>query len=62
MNIDNKRFFMDQDNDCHWYIIEADKRKEWDAWLNLDSDDEASWNVPDFAQGIDHPRFVEFSI
>lgn len=53
---------MDQDNDCHWYIIEADKRQEWDAWLNLDPDDEASWNVPEFAQGIDHPRFIEISI
>jgi hypothetical protein len=53
---------MDQDDDCHWYIIEADKRKEWDAWLNLDSEDETSWNVPEFAQEIDQPRFVEFSI
>lgn len=58
----NKLYFMDQDDDCHWYIIEADKRTEWNAWLNLDGDDESSWNVPDFARSIDNPSLIVFTI
>lgn len=47
-----QRFFLGRDNDAHWYIIEADKRDEWDAWCGLDPDDDASWHVPEFAKEI----------
>lgn len=52
-----ERFFLDQDDDCHWYIVAANKRHEW---LNLPDDDEASWEPPTFARGIDGPNGVSF--
>ena len=55
-----KKYFLSQDNSCHWYAVLADKKKEWDEWANLDEEDEASWNVPDFASGIDSPSEVQF--
>ena len=48
-----KKYFLGRDNDCHWYIIDADKEGEWYEWVNLDGDDERCWNVPDFAESID---------
>lgn len=44
-----QKYFLSQDNSCHWYVIPDDKRQEWEDWCNLDEDDEASWNVPEFA-------------
>jgi hypothetical protein len=55
-----KKYFLDQDNDGHWYMIDADHEDKWNDWLELDSDDEASWNVPEFAEGIDSPRGIKF--
>jgi len=49
-----------RDNDCHWYLIPADKKQEWNDWCDLDSDDEASWNTPDFAVAIDSPSEIPF--
>lgn len=43
------RYFLSQDNSCHWYIVPVDKRAEWSAWRELDDDDERSWDVPEFA-------------
>ena len=54
------KYKLTQDNDCHWYIIPTDKQEEWDEWLEIDSDDEKSWNVPTFASGIDSPEEIEF--
>ena len=47
-----KQYFFDQDQSCHWYIIESDKREEWDKWCALDEDDEASWETPEFAKPV----------
>lgn len=56
-----KRYFLDQDNSCHWYLVDASKREEWDKWVTLDEDDPAGWDSPDFAEMIDgHPNQVEF--
>lgn len=55
-----KRYFMDVDNNGHHYIIEADKREEWNDWLNLDEEDETSWNAPSFCIAVDSPCWVEF--
>lgn len=55
------RYFLSQDDSCHWYLIPADRREEWDTWRNLASDDERSWEVPDFARFIDNPSFVTFT-
>jgi hypothetical protein len=54
-------FFLDQDSSAHWYLVRADKRKEWEEWLNLDDEDEGSWDLPEFAIPINtHPNKIEF--
>lgn len=45
----DKRFFLAQDNDCHWYVIPEENRKDWERWVDLDQEDEDSWTVPPFA-------------
>ena len=51
-----------QDNNSHWYVIPKDKEPKWNQWCNLDSDDEASWEAPDFAEEVwDYPTLVEFT-
>jgi hypothetical protein len=32
------RYFLSQDESCHWYIVRDDKRSEWEDWNN-DPDD-----------------------
>lgn len=55
------RFFLSQDNSCHWYIVPVDKRAEWDAWLEIPDDDERAWDAPEFAQRINcSPAWVTF--
>jgi len=56
-----KRYFLDQDNSSHWYIVRADKREEWDTWTTLDEDDPEGWKVPSFAYSIDGPNQVTFT-
>jgi hypothetical protein len=58
---ENTRYFLDRDNDGHWYLVPADKRDEWDAWTDLDPDDEASWDVPEWAMSLGYaPSLVTF--
>ncbi len=55
------RYFLDI-YDGDWYLIKADHRAEWDAWVALDRDpeahhgpvqvDEAAACVPDFVKDI----------
>lgn len=47
-----KRYFLGRDNDCHWYLVDAAKRGAWNDWLNLEADDERSWEAPSFAQRL----------
>jgi hypothetical protein len=57
-----ERFFLSQDHSCHWYLVPATKAKAWEKWLSLDSDDERSWDAPDFARRIDgHPSGITFT-
>ncbi len=42
------RYFLSSDDDGHDYLIPESKRKEWTAFRNIPSDDELSWDVPDF--------------
>lgn len=44
-----ERFYLTQDNDCHWYVVPELKRQEWEAWLEIDDDDEAAWEAPEWA-------------
>jgi len=36
------------DNDGHRFAIPRSKRDEWYKWCEIPSDDEKSWEVPDF--------------
>lgn len=55
-----EKYFLSQDDSCHWYLIPVSKRKEWEEWRNLSEDDPASWNTPNFTIGIDGPSNIEF--
>ena len=55
------RFFLSQDNDSHWYLIREDHRKQWEDFLDIPSDDERSWDVPDWAIPIDGPHRITFT-
>lgn len=46
------RFFLAQDGDGHWFIVDAAKRVEWDAWTHLDDEDPRAWEPPDFAERV----------
>jgi hypothetical protein len=57
-----QRYFLSQDNSSHWYLVPVENREEWDAWCNLDEDDEAAWDAPDFARRLDGgPNGITFS-
>jgi hypothetical protein len=45
----SERFYLTQDNDGHWYVVPVAMRDRWNAWLQLDEDDERAWNVPEWA-------------
>lgn len=44
-----ERYFLDQDQSSHWYVVPLSRQEEWQAWCNLDEDDEASWDEPEYA-------------
>lgn len=46
------RWFLDTDNDSHWYLVPVERKAEWNAWLDIDSDDEASWTAPDYVREL----------
>lgn len=54
------KYFLDQDESCHWYVIPAQYRKEWEDFLDIPEDDERSWDVPGWAVAIDHASSIEF--
>lgn len=45
-------FFLSTDNDSHWYVIPVEKETEWAEFLELDPDDEASWDIPEWAEAV----------
>lgn len=49
---DNEGFFLSMDNDGHWFIIPVERRDEWNDWIDLDQSDEASWDVPEWADDL----------
>lgn len=57
-----ERFFLSTDGDGHWFIVPVAKRDEWYEWANIDSDDERSWESPEFAQPVGgSPSMVSFT-
>ena len=47
-----QRYYLDTDNDSHWYLIPEEYRADWETFLSLDSEDEHSWNVPAYAREL----------
>lgn len=46
------RYFFDQDNDSHWYLIPVERREAWNRWLDLDPDAEEAWDAPEWARPL----------
>jgi hypothetical protein len=40
------------DNDGHNYVIPVDKMSDWHEWCDIDSEDERSWEAPEWAKSI----------
>lgn len=53
MGEEKRRFFLDQDNDGHWFVVPVSKYVRWEEWLSLDSEDERAWDVPEYITPID---------
>lgn len=49
---DEERHIISMDNDSHWYVIPVAKQPEWDAWLDISSDDERACEPPEFAKRV----------
>ncbi len=43
----SERYFLDQDRDCHWYVVPVSLKKEWDVWNELDIETEEAWTPPE---------------
>lgn len=46
------RYTLVKNDDADSFVIPVEKLDEWFAWLGLDEDDPASWNVPSFAREV----------
>jgi hypothetical protein len=58
----SRRFFLDQDQSSHWYIVPESYRLEWAEWCELAEDDEAGWTAPEWAKPVGgHPALVTFT-
>lgn len=58
-----KRYFLDQDNSGHWYLVDASKRLDWDRWRSIDEDNPKSWAAPKFSRELGcSPSLVEFGV
>ena len=56
------RYFLDQDNDGHWYVIPCENENEWEEWCNILEGDERGWQPPIFARSVGgSPRLVTFN-
>lgn len=47
-----EEFYLSQDNDGHWFVVPVEKEADWEQWLELDEDDETSWNTPEWVEMI----------
>jgi hypothetical protein len=45
------RYFLDQDDDTHWYVVPEERRREWEEWLARTG--EHAWDVPPWVSPID---------
>jgi hypothetical protein len=47
-----KRYFLSQDHAYCWRIVPVSRRCEWEAWQELQENDERYWAAPDFAKPV----------
>lgn len=50
--VEEERYFLAQDQSCHWYVVPVSKKDEWTKWSNIDEDDPAIDNAPDYAEMV----------
>lgn len=48
-----ERYFIGGDNSGHEYFVPVSRKEDFYAWAELDPDDEAGWETPDYATRID---------
>lgn len=46
------KYFLSQDQSCHWYLIPEEWREVWDILCALDEDDPRCWEPPEWAKPI----------
>ena len=57
-----ERYFLDRDDSGHWYLVPAERRKEWVAWVCMDEEDPVSSIVPAYARRLNvSPSRVTFA-
>ena len=47
------RYFLSSDESGQKYAVPVSRRREWNAFLDIDPDDPSSWDVPEWAIRID---------
>lgn len=57
---DTEEYIAVKDNDTHRYQIPKSKKGEWDIFCDIPSDDEASWDVPEWAERLDGMPLTSF--
>lgn len=57
----SKKYFLDQDQSSHWYLVDNHFREQWNTFKNLDEDNPLCWNTPEYASMIGcHPNKIIF--
>ena len=46
------KYYITTDQDSHYYVVPLEKKDEWEAWCNLDPEQEDAWDPPNFAYAI----------
>lgn len=54
------RYFLDTDDDGHWYLVAANHPGGWRRWKALPRDNPKAWVPPLYARRIDGPEFITF--
>lgn len=55
------RFFIGTDSSSHSYVVPVARRAKWKRWCAIPEDDEASWDVPEWATRIDGAHSITFA-
>ena len=56
-----QRYFLDEDESYHWYLVPVSMRATWDRWRDLDHDTEEAWDAPEGVTRLDgHPNGLTF--